>query len=138
MFKLYASDEFLKQIENIYKLKCKKSIISSLMYSAFILETLKDYVEFEKSFNHFFQYKGNKYYKIRIKDLCSNKGKSGGLRLILVINHSKQVVILLTIYAKTKQENILEGELIKLLNSKIIPYNPCLQTIDDILKTIVT
>jgi mRNA-degrading endonuclease RelE of RelBE toxin-antitoxin system len=62
---------------------------------------------------------GNNCFKIRLSIESKGKGKSGGARVITYVQVTKTTVYLLTIYDKSKQENITEKELSDLL--KIIP-----------------
>jgi len=55
-------------------------------------------------------YLGNKTYKIRIKNSSSNKGKSGGYRIISYF-WDDNTLGLLTIYSKSDRENIFENEI---------------------------
>ena len=57
---------------------------------------------------------GNKTYKIRIKNSSSNKGKSGGYRIISYY-WNKHTLGLLTIYSKSDRENIFENEIEELI-----------------------
>lgn len=58
---------------------------------------------------------GNNSYKIRMKISSKSKGKSGGARLISHIVVHNETVYLLTIYDKSKQENISEKEILRLI-----------------------
>jgi mRNA-degrading endonuclease RelE of RelBE toxin-antitoxin system len=53
---------------------------------------------------------GNHRYKIRVKNSSTNKGKSGGYRVITYVK-IKQYVLLVSIYSKSEQENILDEEI---------------------------
>ncbi len=55
-------------------------------------------------------YLGNNSYKIRIKNSSSNKGKSGGYRIISYF-WNDNILGLLTIYSKSDRENIFENEI---------------------------
>lgn len=48
---------------------------------------------------------GYDVYKVRLKNPSAGRGKSGGFRVIYYVRLA-DVVVLLTIYAKTQQENI--------------------------------
>ena len=50
-------------------------------------------------------------YKIRISILSKGKGKSGGARVITHIHVKDKIVYLLTIFDKSKMENITDKEL---------------------------
>ncbi len=58
---------------------------------------------------------GNNCYKIRLSISSKGKGKSGGARVITHVKIINQLVILLTIYDKSDQENISDSELNNLL-----------------------
>lgn len=58
----------------------------------------------------------NWLYKIRIKNSDNNKWKSWGYRTITFYNNL-DTVVLLTIYAKSKKENIIEKELLEILEN---------------------
>jgi hypothetical protein len=59
---------------------------------------------------------GNNCYKIRLPVASKGKGKSGGARIITNIFVSNLTVYLLTIYDKSKQENLSNKELKELLS----------------------
>ncbi|MDQ7084271.1 MAG: type II toxin-antitoxin system RelE/ParE family toxin [Sulfurovum sp.] len=64
---------------------------------------------------------GNNAYKIRLQNSSSNRGKSGGYRVISYFWNEKTLG-LLTIYSKSERENIFENEielLIKELANKV-------------------
>jgi|LSQX01.3.fsa_nt_gb mRNA-degrading endonuclease RelE of RelBE toxin-antitoxin system len=50
-------------------------------------------------------------YKVRVPSSDMKKGKSGAYRMIYFLVDNNQGIILLTIYAKAKQENISEYEI---------------------------
>ena len=54
---------------------------------------------------------GNDCYKIRIPNSSVPTGKSGGFRIITLVNIKNDKIILLTIYSKTDKENISKEEL---------------------------
>jgi mRNA-degrading endonuclease RelE of RelBE toxin-antitoxin system len=58
---------------------------------------------------------GNSCYKIKIPNSSIPTGKSGGFRLISLVKVSKDKIYLLTIYSKTEQENISNGQLMEIL-----------------------
>jgi|SaaInlStandDraft_7_1057024.scaffolds.fasta_scaffold202707_2 mRNA-degrading endonuclease RelE of RelBE toxin-antitoxin system len=53
---------------------------------------------------------GNNRYKIRVKNSDSNKGKSGGYRVITYIKVD-DFILLVTIYSKSTQESIPNNEI---------------------------
>ena len=57
---------------------------------------------------------GNNCYKIRVNNSSSNKGKSGGYRVISYHFNNKKLA-LLTIYSKSDRENIFEHEIENLI-----------------------
>ena len=60
---------------------------------------------------------GNNLYKIRLQNSSNNKGKSVGYRVITYYLSDDNLLYLVEIYSKNKQENILKDELIKRLKS---------------------
>ena len=56
-------------------------------------------------------------FKIRISSSDMNKGKSGGFRTIYYVITEKKEIILLTIYAKSKQENIIPSRIQEILKT---------------------
>lgn len=58
---------------------------------------------------------GNNCYKIRLAIASKGKGKSGGARVITHIYIERKFVYLLAIYDKSEEENIPEGQVLKLL-----------------------
>ncbi len=54
---------------------------------------------------------GNSVYKIRIKSVDLNKGKSGGFRSYLYFFVRKTLIVPLVIYSKSEKENLSEREL---------------------------
>lgn len=58
---------------------------------------------------------GNDCYKIRLAIKSKGKGKSGGARIITCIKVLDNLVFLLSIYNKSKTENISDKELLKLI-----------------------
>jgi hypothetical protein len=59
---------------------------------------------------------GNNCYKIRIRIVSKNKGKSGGGRVIVNVHIINKMVSLLTISDKTEKENITDSEIFELFN----------------------
>ncbi len=57
---------------------------------------------------------GIRAYKVRLKSSDVERGKSGGFRVIYYIR-VENTVVLLTIYIKSEQENILSAEIVKLI-----------------------
>jgi mRNA-degrading endonuclease RelE of RelBE toxin-antitoxin system len=58
---------------------------------------------------------GNNTYKIRIKNSDNNKGKSAGYRVITYVVDKENKIFLVSIYSKSKHENILDNELKELI-----------------------
>lgn len=54
-------------------------------------------------------------YKIRVANSSTPTGKSGGFRVVYYFVNENNKVFLMTIYSKTKKENISENELLELL-----------------------
>ncbi len=50
-------------------------------------------------------------YKVRVKNSNVKKGKSGGYRLIYLVESTKNSILLLTIYSKSEQADIINKEL---------------------------
>lgn len=63
---------------------------------------------FDKECAH---YLGARLYKLRVRSSDTNKGKSGGCRLIVLCIEVADMVIPVTLYQKSTQENATEGEL---------------------------
>jgi len=57
---------------------------------------------------------GATLYKVRIKNSDSNKGKSGGYRVVYYVKH-KHSTVLLTIYSKSDQTDVSINVLSKLV-----------------------
>lgn len=60
-------------------------------------------------------YIGNDCYKLRLSIFSKGKGKSGGARVIYYVRVDDTLVMLLSIYDKSEQENISDKDLEKLL-----------------------
>ena len=58
---------------------------------------------------------GDNTFKIRVKNSDLTKGKSGGYRVITYCINENNELFLITIYTKSKQENILDTELTELI-----------------------
>jgi len=54
---------------------------------------------------------GQECYKIRVAIASKNKGKSGGGRVIICVKNFKRTVYMLSIYDKSKKEDLAKGEL---------------------------
>ena len=54
---------------------------------------------------------GNNTFKIRMKNSDNNKGKSAGYRIITYCINKQNELFMVTIYSKSKKENILDLEL---------------------------
>lgn len=59
---------------------------------------------------------GNDCYKIRVAIKSKGKGKSGGVRVITHVIVIREQVYLLTVFDKSKKENISDEELQEFLN----------------------
>lgn len=57
----------------------------------------------------------NKLYKVRIPSFDQKKGKNGGFRVVYYIILDAKEVILLTIYAKSKQNDIKDNDVRRML-----------------------
>lgn len=57
------------------------------------------------------QYLGARMYKIRVRSADMNKGKSSGFRLIVLCVEVASLLVPITLYQKSNQENITESEL---------------------------
>jgi hypothetical protein len=62
---------------------------------------------------------GNNCYKIRMTVASKGKGKSGGARVITCVKVTQSAVYLLSIYDKSDQDNISDGDLFALI--KYVP-----------------
>jgi hypothetical protein len=60
---------------------------------------------------------GNDCYKIRLAIASKGKGKSGGARVITLVEIKDTVVTLLYMYDKSEQSDISDKELLRLLES---------------------
>lgn len=60
---------------------------------------------------------GSNAYKIRLSIASKNKGKSGGARVISVVIHTDNEVVLVSIFDKSEKENIPDAELKQLIKS---------------------
>lgn len=60
---------------------------------------------------------GNDCYKIRLAVASKGKGKSGGARIITLVEIKDTVVTLLYMYDKSEQADISDKELLRLLES---------------------
>jgi len=58
---------------------------------------------------------GQSCYKVRMPISDKNKGQSGGARVIIEVKVIDKIVYVLSVYDKSVRENLLEGELNKLL-----------------------
>lgn len=61
---------------------------------------------------------GQDCYKVRMAISDKNQGKSGGARLIVEVKIIGKCVYVLSVYDKSVKEDLLDGELEKLLKSK--------------------
>lgn len=57
----------------------------------------------------------NKLYKVRMPSSDQKKGKRGGFRVLYYIISDAEEIILLTIYAKSKQNDIQDNDVRKIL-----------------------
>ncbi|MBF0234542.1 MAG: type II toxin-antitoxin system RelE/ParE family toxin [Desulfamplus sp.] len=60
---------------------------------------------------------GHAVYKVRVASIDQKKGKSGGFRIIYYVVTSDNIIYLLVIYAKAKQENISAKKIKALLDT---------------------
>jgi len=58
----------------------------------------------------------NSVFKVRVGSVGQKKGKRGGFRVIYYVVTKNKEVVLLTIYAKAKQETITNQEIRNILN----------------------
>ncbi|TAE12534.1 MAG: hypothetical protein EAZ95_12330 [Bacteroidetes bacterium] len=56
-------------------------------------------------------------YKVRMAISSKNRGKSGGARIITYVRVVQEVIFLMTIYDKSEQEDLEEGELNEILEN---------------------
>ena len=61
----------------------------------------------------------NSIYKLRIPNLSSNKGKSGGYRIIYYVVTKERVIFPLTLYSKSDRENISDKEIADIITKYI-------------------
>ncbi|WP_339136895.1 MAG: type II toxin-antitoxin system RelE/ParE family toxin [Candidatus Electrothrix sp. GW3-4] len=59
----------------------------------------------------------NKVYKARVASSDQKKGKSGGFRVIYYIILNDKEILLLTVYAKSKQNDIKENHISEMIKS---------------------
>ena len=66
---------------------------------------------------------GNKYpvYKVRVRNSTTNRGKSGGYRIIYY-TVTLEAILLTTIYAKSDRENISNQEIEKIIEQEDLKY----------------
>ena len=60
---------------------------------------------------------GNNLYKTRLQNSSNNKGQNSGYRIITYYLSDDNILYLIEIYSKNKQETILKNEIIKKLKS---------------------
>lgn len=98
-YKLIPSDEFKNNLKALHKKyrNIKKDV------ELLAEELLKDPFQGTEL--------GKNTYKIRIKNSDNNKGKSAGYRVITYIVKNENKIFLVSIYSKSKQDNILDIEL---------------------------
>lgn len=99
------SQHFIKQLKKLGK---KYRYIADDV-DIFIQDLICDRVEGDK-----LQGIDRNVYKARIKNTSTNKGKSGGFRVVYEIRSDGSILLLLTIYSKSEQQNITLKELKKL------------------------
>ena len=63
----------------------------------------------------------NGFYKIRLAIWSKGKGKRGGARVVTYVRIIAEIVYLLSIYDKSKQSDITDKELERLLNEILYP-----------------
>jgi len=106
-YNLIPTDEFKKNVKNLYKKYINiKNDIEELAKEL----SKNPYLGTELS---------NNTYKIRIKNTDNNKGKSAGYRVITYIVDKDKTIFLISIYSKSKQDNIIDTELQNLIKTLI-------------------
>lgn len=114
---IYSTNSYRRALESLTKKKKKKN------YACLpdeVKKLLTDYSFQEISEMNYFlrSVKHLKLYKIRLPNSTMSKGKSGGYRLILLLDFLKQDIVLLFVYPKTGPDgknDLEEGEELKLL-----------------------
>ena len=86
--------------------------LANKMLKQDLLEELYDFLEEQPESGKIIPNSGG-IRKLRWKSSTNNKGKSGGIR-VLYYYHKEILIILLTLYAKSDQENIKDQDLAKL------------------------
>jgi hypothetical protein len=103
-YEIYTIDYFDKQFKKLLKkYPSLKSEITELINS------LKNNPSLGTSL-------GNNCYKIRLAISSKGKGKSGGARIITFVTIIEQKLFLLSIYDKSNQDSISDGQLLQLLD----------------------
>lgn len=125
--KILASQTFLKRVKDLQK-RCPKHNFYLYLFEAVSLQlgssTTVPIANIE----------GYTILKIRCKDPCSSKGKSGGLRIILAYRSNPMEIVYITVYKKSERENLLEHEIARIIDEPLSSYNPCDYIIGEILK----
>jgi mRNA-degrading endonuclease RelE of RelBE toxin-antitoxin system len=105
MSKIIISEYFRRESKYLYK-----KYISLANEVAELIEELKKNPQMGTPI-------GRSCYKICLKISSKNTGKSGGARVITYVYVEGKTVTLLSIYDKSEQENILDAEIKKRLES---------------------
>lgn len=100
------SDSFLKEAKKLSK---KYTLLKS---------DLKNAVKEIETKNDFGVYLGFNLFKKRVKNSSIPTGKSGGFRII-IYEQVEDKIILISIYSKTKKENLSDEELSKIIKQYI-------------------
>ena len=102
-YKIIPTPEFIKNLKNLKKkYKNIKNDVSEVINNLEENPTIGTPL-------------GNNTFKIRIKNSDNNKGKSGDYRMITYFINKNNELFLISIYAKSEKENILDNELKNLL-----------------------
>ena len=125
--KVFASQTFLRNVKNLQK-QCPKYNLY-----LYLFEVVSWQLEAPTT-APVANIKGYTILKIRCKDPCSSKGKSGGLRLIFAYRSNPMELVYITVYKKPEKENIPEHEIARIINEPLSLYNPCDDIIGEILE----
>ncbi len=99
---------YLKNLKEVEK-TCKENLEKSIMEEIARLLSLK--LNFPSCCKPLFSYGDFKLYKLRMK--ACGKGKSGGVRIIFGYDESKDLVLLILMYRKSKIENLHETKIVE-------------------------
>lgn len=96
---IFYSDRFRKDLKKIVKKNRQiKDDINRLIQALYKEPTLGTPL-------------GNNCYKIRLKDSSTNRGKSGGYRVITYLVDENSMIFLLTVYPKSEKSTISDKEI---------------------------